>query len=208
MLAHKTTTTTTTAILRLLGFCLGQTGWASTRRNIHLLTPIVVINQCILCGVDCSWSQLQCRVTGQWTGQSAFMTLSSSLQDSYLLSGTVAGQSTSMQWQLHPPCTWTIIGDIVFSLFSRSEMCKVGHLPEHRTVLVVTTTLLLPLLCYFDVQFLFDRPRLRQLLLVRPNVPQCEYSSDMVEPFLTKCCCCLSVQELKKKWLVYKKSEL
>jgi len=32
-----------TTILRLCGFCLGQLGWASTRRNIHPLTPIVVI---------------------------------------------------------------------------------------------------------------------------------------------------------------------
>jgi len=31
-------------ILRLSGFCLWQPGWASTRRNIHPLTPIVVIN--------------------------------------------------------------------------------------------------------------------------------------------------------------------
>jgi len=27
-----------------LGFCPGQPGWASTRKNIHPLTPIVVIN--------------------------------------------------------------------------------------------------------------------------------------------------------------------
>jgi len=39
-----TTTTTNTTILRLSGFCLGQPGWASTRRNIHPLTPIVVIS--------------------------------------------------------------------------------------------------------------------------------------------------------------------
>jgi len=30
--------------LRLYGFCLGQPRWAGTRRNIHPLTPIVVIN--------------------------------------------------------------------------------------------------------------------------------------------------------------------
>jgi len=35
---------TTTTILRLPGLCLGQPGWASTRKNIHSLTPIVVIN--------------------------------------------------------------------------------------------------------------------------------------------------------------------
>jgi len=34
---HKT-------ILRLCGFCLGQPGWAGTRRNIHPLTLIVLIN--------------------------------------------------------------------------------------------------------------------------------------------------------------------
>ena len=39
----STTTTTTTTVLRLFGFCPGQPGWASTRRNIHPLTPIVVI---------------------------------------------------------------------------------------------------------------------------------------------------------------------
>jgi len=33
-----------TAILRLSGFCPGQPGWASTRRNIHSLTPVVVIS--------------------------------------------------------------------------------------------------------------------------------------------------------------------
>jgi len=40
-----TTTTTKTTILRLSGFCPGQPGWAGTRRNTHLLTPIVVINR-------------------------------------------------------------------------------------------------------------------------------------------------------------------
>jgi len=35
---------TTTTILWLSEFCRGQPGWASTRRNIHPLTPIVVIN--------------------------------------------------------------------------------------------------------------------------------------------------------------------
>jgi len=35
---------TTTTILRLSGLCPGQPGWASIRRNIHPLTPIVVIN--------------------------------------------------------------------------------------------------------------------------------------------------------------------
>ena len=39
-----TTTTTITTVLRLSGFCSGQPRWASTRRNIHPLTPIVVIN--------------------------------------------------------------------------------------------------------------------------------------------------------------------
>jgi len=36
--------TTTTTILRLSRLCPGQTGWAGTRRNIHPLTPILVIN--------------------------------------------------------------------------------------------------------------------------------------------------------------------
>ena len=35
---------TTTTILRLSGLCPGQPAWAGTRRNIHPLTPIVVIN--------------------------------------------------------------------------------------------------------------------------------------------------------------------
>jgi len=34
----------TTAVLWLSGFCLGQSGWAGTRRNIHPLTPVMVIN--------------------------------------------------------------------------------------------------------------------------------------------------------------------
>jgi len=37
-------TTTTTTVLRLCGICPGQPGWAGTRRNIHTLTLIVVIN--------------------------------------------------------------------------------------------------------------------------------------------------------------------
>jgi len=37
-------THTHTTILRLSGFCLVQPRSASTRRNIHPLTPIVVIN--------------------------------------------------------------------------------------------------------------------------------------------------------------------
>jgi len=36
--------TITTTILRLNGFCLGQTGWVGTRRSIHPLTPIIVIS--------------------------------------------------------------------------------------------------------------------------------------------------------------------
>jgi len=35
---------THTAILWLCGFCPGQAGWAVTRRNIHSLTPIVIVN--------------------------------------------------------------------------------------------------------------------------------------------------------------------
>jgi len=35
---------TTTTISQLSGLCPGQPGWAGTRRNIHSLTPIVVIN--------------------------------------------------------------------------------------------------------------------------------------------------------------------
>jgi len=38
-----TNTHTHTTVLRLYGFCPGQPGWAGTRRNIHPLTPIVVI---------------------------------------------------------------------------------------------------------------------------------------------------------------------
>jgi len=37
-----------TTVLRLYGFCLGQLGWASTRRNIHQLTPIMVIDPYLL----------------------------------------------------------------------------------------------------------------------------------------------------------------
>jgi len=35
---------TTTTILWLSGLCLGQLGWATTTRNIHPFTPVVVIN--------------------------------------------------------------------------------------------------------------------------------------------------------------------
>jgi len=41
---HPNTHTHTT-VLRLCGFCPGQPGWAGTRRNIHPLTPILVINR-------------------------------------------------------------------------------------------------------------------------------------------------------------------
>jgi len=47
MHAHTHTHThthTQTYILWLSGFCLGQPGWAGTRRNIHPLTPIMVIS--------------------------------------------------------------------------------------------------------------------------------------------------------------------
>jgi len=37
-------THTYTTVLWLSGFCPGEPGWISTRRNIHLLTPIMVIN--------------------------------------------------------------------------------------------------------------------------------------------------------------------
>ena len=42
--AKCTYTTTTTTILHLSGLWPGQPGWAGTRRSIHPLTPIVVIN--------------------------------------------------------------------------------------------------------------------------------------------------------------------
>jgi len=49
MVMNGLSTTTTTTILRLSGFCLGQPRWAGARRNIHPLTPIVVINHpCLL----------------------------------------------------------------------------------------------------------------------------------------------------------------
>jgi len=41
---HTHTHTHTQTVLRLSGFCPGQPGWASTRRSIHPLTPIVIIN--------------------------------------------------------------------------------------------------------------------------------------------------------------------
>jgi len=41
--AHTHTHTHTT-ILWLSGFCPGQTRWAATRRNIHALTPLVIIS--------------------------------------------------------------------------------------------------------------------------------------------------------------------
>jgi len=44
-LPHFKTTHTHTTVLRLSGFCPGQTGWAGTRRNIHPFTPIMVINR-------------------------------------------------------------------------------------------------------------------------------------------------------------------
>jgi len=37
-------THTHATLLQLFGFCLGQPRWAGTRRNIHPLTPIVVIS--------------------------------------------------------------------------------------------------------------------------------------------------------------------
>jgi len=40
-----THTHTHTTVLRLYGFCLGQPGWAGSRRNIHPLARIVVINR-------------------------------------------------------------------------------------------------------------------------------------------------------------------
>jgi len=43
-LRNKKHIETHTAILRLSGFCPRQPGWTSTIRNIHPLTPIVVIN--------------------------------------------------------------------------------------------------------------------------------------------------------------------
>jgi len=46
-IAKSTTHTQHTTILRLFGFCPGQPGWASTRRNIHPLTLIVVLKSTI-----------------------------------------------------------------------------------------------------------------------------------------------------------------
>ena len=40
----RTHTHAHTTILWLSGFCLGLPGWAGTRRNIHPLTPVMVIN--------------------------------------------------------------------------------------------------------------------------------------------------------------------
>jgi len=41
---QDTHTHTHTTVLRLFGFCPEQPGWAGTRRNIHPLTLIMVIN--------------------------------------------------------------------------------------------------------------------------------------------------------------------
>ena len=42
--AARKNTHTHTIVLQLAGFCPGQPGWAGIRRNIHSLTPIIVIN--------------------------------------------------------------------------------------------------------------------------------------------------------------------
>jgi len=42
---YQSYTNTHTTVLQLSGFCPGHRGWAGTRRNIHPLTPIVVINR-------------------------------------------------------------------------------------------------------------------------------------------------------------------
>jgi len=43
---NKTKATHThTTVLQLYGFCPGEPGWATTRRNIHPVTPIMVINR-------------------------------------------------------------------------------------------------------------------------------------------------------------------
>ena len=44
---------THTTVLRLYGFCPGQPRWAGTRRNIHPLTPIVVINRPLFASSIC-----------------------------------------------------------------------------------------------------------------------------------------------------------
>jgi len=43
-IVQTTTTTTTTTILQLSGYCQGLPGWADTRRNIHPLISILIIN--------------------------------------------------------------------------------------------------------------------------------------------------------------------
>jgi len=40
----RSTTTTTSTTSTITTLCLGLPGWASTRRNIHPLTPILIIN--------------------------------------------------------------------------------------------------------------------------------------------------------------------
>jgi len=57
-------THTHTTVLWLSGFCLGQPGWASTRRNIHPLTLIVVINHALSASsIYCNPWHLLCSIS-------------------------------------------------------------------------------------------------------------------------------------------------
>ena len=47
---------TTTIILQLSWFCTEQPGWASTKRNIHPLTPILIVKSSFICFLHLSRS--------------------------------------------------------------------------------------------------------------------------------------------------------
>ena len=73
---------THTTVLRLFGFCLGQPGWAGTRRNIHPLTLIVVINHPYLLSPSTTIALCWVTVIIKWSANGGMLVLRCQLDES------------------------------------------------------------------------------------------------------------------------------
>jgi len=91
--------TTHTTLLQLCGFCLGQPGWAGTRRNIHPLTLIVVINHPI-CFLHLLQSMASSSDTTGWNIPKTATHFTSSNDRSYCFEHCLGKRSGSCQRML------------------------------------------------------------------------------------------------------------
>jgi len=136
-------THTHTTVLRLFGFCPGQPGWAGTRRNIHPLTLIVVINHPYLRSpsttihgilhIQCNDNNNNLHVSDVMHYKLSFVRTSTASESSFAASSWMPSRPNSQADTMNRP--WTI----PTSGSSSSWMANSGKWKQaHRPLMIFT----------------------------------------------------------------------